>query len=267
MSWLRWLTLYSLRKYNPDYKIVLLEPPDYSHKRKWTTNERADETTEGLDYRNRLGELGIERQTWHPPFTDIGKAQCSDLCEWERLATVGGFYSDLDILWVRPLDELRSRYKLCNAAFCLENGALAIGFFAASPNNPVFQGVYEAAIKRGNVKDYQGFGTSSLYTYAGVFHRRSRISAKGLRAITEIKNLHPNLHIEVLPDQTVYPFDWTQIDSIFYGHHDLHPDSYGLHWFGGSKQAQDIGPKLTEEDWLWRSDTTIGRVISKILYS
>lgn len=266
MSWLRWLTLYSLRKLNPDYRIILYEPPNgYEHRRNWMTDERADEEVDGVDYRERLDELSIERVTWNPPLENLGKAQCSDLCEWQHLATLGGFYSDSDILWVRPLDELRAKLGICNAVFCLEDGALAIGFFAASPNNRLFQGVYETALNKGRSRDYQGFGTSSLYNYAGVFHRRLGLMAKGLRAIEELKHTHPTLSIQVLPDATVYPFNWLNIHSIFHDHKAVQKDTYGLHWFGGSKQAQAIGPRLTEEEWIWRADTTIGQVIRRIL--
>jgi len=115
---------------------------------------------------------------------------------------------------------------------------LAIGFFAANKCR-IFRDIAESA---GKVNDYQGFGTELI---------RAKFGGKnGEPLLDAIRKAYPGLSIITVPGETVYPFDWREIEKIFEQKHTLPKDTYGLHWFGGSALAQKWNNILTE--WNYR---------------
>jgi SAM-dependent methyltransferase len=238
MSWMRYLTLASFRRHNLDWEICLYSPAEPCGTRQWQTSERDDAAYAGEDYRDRLGDIGVECREYSVPIPGVAPAQASDLFQWDMLGREGGFYADMDILWLKPLESLRKQVKDADAVFCLEAGVLAIGFLAANRQCRIFSDI---AKESGDVSDYQGFGTHLLL--------RKFKDKNGQALIETLRHKYPELKIATVPDETVYPFDWREIEKIFTD--DLTPPaaSYGLHWFGGSELTQKWNRKLTAENY------------------
>lgn len=239
MSWMRYLTLQSFRKYHPDWEIRLYTPVLDGSSQQWSTQESADITYSGLDYGTRLDALDIRQYVWRCPVRQTAAAQACDLFEWEMLGTIGGFYADMDILWLQSIEPLRKSVGATDALFCPEKTSLAIGFFAAVPNCRLFQDVYREAKQAGQLTNYQGYGVDTFYRLTGV---------RGLQVIPRLRNMYSDLELKDVACTTVYPFDWQEIHHIFERKLIVSKDTYGIHWFGGSQIAQDWLNELTPQN-------------------
>lgn len=247
MSWMRYLTLQTFRRHNPDWEIHLYHPAGNVSAKTWSTPEDDDCRYGGTDYSARVNSLGIIPHEFTPPVPGVAAAQASDLMTWSVLAGDGGIYADMDILWLKPIDDVWQRIRDADAVFCLEDGFLAIGFLASSPGCSIFRDVIERAADVSATNNYQCFGTDLFYRTFPTWDRsRDPI---GIKTIRKIQRVYPHLAIEVLPDETVYPFDWREIDQIFSQASVVPEETVGLHWFGGSPLAQRWNRQMTAENW------------------
>jgi hypothetical protein len=226
----------------------------------WTTPERDDGEYCGPGYGGRLATLNVSVHDFVPPVAGVAAAQASDLLAWSVLAGDGGFCADMDILWLQPMDAVWQRVANSDAVFCLEDGLLAVGFVAAKPGCQVFRSILDQAASIKRLDRYQCFGTELAY---GAFKPIGRGKGQiGVRTIDEMRRRYRRLKIDILPDATVYPFNWMQIDAIFSERHDVPAETVGLHWFGGSLIAQQWIKRLTPENWR-DYDTTLTTCLRK----
>jgi hypothetical protein len=256
MSWLRWLTLYSFRVLNPDWAICLYGPEEPCGPKAWATPEDDDSEYAGGDYSDRLESLRVERRTWANPLPHLGRAQACDLFQWELLAGPGGFYCDADILWLKPLEPIRRSVADADAVFCLESGAMAIGFMASNRQPELFWDLYKAVLAAGVEQQgaYQGYGTDAVYGFA-LPDGPGPLTEAGHRVIAALRERYPKERLAVVPDETVYPFDWRQIDAIFTEDLEVPEATVGIHWFGGAPIAREWNCRLTESNWHLYSNT------------
>jgi len=246
LSFMRYLTLKSFRHWNPDWDIDLYRlteccPPH------WKSHEQEDATGEN-DYTERLGELRVRVHDWVPPFPELSATHASDLAEWEILATVGGFYSDMDVLYVAPLRCYES-LKTADAVFCLSGGWMTIGFFGASPDNPVFKAILQSARENYHPDRYQCAGAEAAYRMASCFPDWPNIPSPGSQTVRWARNTFPQLTVTEIPAKTIYPFDWTQVKDIFEQNKPLPDWTIGLHWFGANPLSQDWNRRITDRSW------------------
>ena len=105
LSWLRFLTVYSFKKYNPDWEIKVYYPVNYSDSITWNTNEQSD-AYDGENWFHKLSEyaelipfdceiIGMSN--------DLPEVHKSGLFRAWILSTHGGMYCDFDILFFKPL--------------------------------------------------------------------------------------------------------------------------------------------------------------------
>jgi len=265
MSWLRYLTLKSFRHYNPDWVIDLYKPVNLTPKRQWKTGEQDDaQRYKGQDWSTAVAELGIIQKSWKCPLPNASPAQASDLFQWQLLSGERCFYADMDILWTAPLEPVRESVCTSDAVFCLESGVLAIGFFGSNKFE-FFNELYKLAMKSSRLlKHYQGCGTELIYDMLQISSNNVGSGRAGRMAMQKLKKYYPASNIVEVPDQTVYPFDWRQIDDIFNKLVPLPEGTAGIHWFGGSNIAQHWNNVLTSDTWQDYS-STITAAIERML--
>lgn len=259
MSWMRYLTLYTFRLHNPTWQIYLYEPNSECIDKDWKEYQQpqAEDNRhyDGVDYSHMLSELNIVRRSIDM-VEGLSPAQACDIFQWELLAGEGGFYADMDILWMNSLDEVYEDIKDDDVVFCLENVVLAIGFMASKSKCDLFQKIVCEALDRceTHVNKYQGYGTDLLYDVA--FDGMGRHGCDiGIQALNAFRKKHPSLNIVSVPDEVVYPFDWTEPTIIFNQELPAPKDSVGIHWFGGAPISQEWNKKLTEKTWEEYSST------------
>lgn len=235
MSWLRYMTLWSFKKFNPDWKVSLYYYPKPINSKTWSANPDADVTYQGIDYMERIDGLDVEVVKYFPSSPKMPPAHICDIFQWNWLANHSGFYFDVDILWLQSMDGIYSTLKNSDAALCLEKGTTAIGFIGSAKCS-IFRRICNFTKEEG--AGYQHYGTQAV---ARAF--QSRNVSKG------IQRKYPYLDITILPDQTVYPLLWNQVDKIFEQDNKIGEDSIGLHWFGGDPISQVWNNRLTESNW------------------
>lgn len=143
MSFLRWMTLHSFSALNPDWKLVLHTCAGASAN--WGTSHNKQVASE--DLRSRLGE--IDRLEVREEGDELGAlpgVQQSDILRNRYLYEEGGIWSDMDILFYRPVDAM-----LCNlqehadslTGLCIRGGWFPIGFMMGAPGSPYFKAVHD----------------------------------------------------------------------------------------------------------------------------
>lgn len=249
MSWLRYLTIETFTRMNPDWEVRLYEPTIPPRQKRWTSKADDDGEYKGQDWITELPG-SIQRRTWVPP-QPLPAAQMSDVFQWDLLATNGGFYSDLDIVWVKPLNTSYDHQADC--VFCLEGNFMAIGFMASQEKCPLYKDLTKfLSYKLSNIAyNYQELGVTLLMR----FTRTKRGLTSGQRILRVLQGKYPQLKFNIVPTETVYPMDWKQIQNIFERVQPVHQKSYGLHWFGGSPLAKKYSYELTPENWRDRKST------------
>ena len=259
MTFMRYMTLYSFRKLNPNFRIILWSPSSPCRGKTWVSSEVDDDSYQGENYLPRIEDLKIERKTWSPMFEGLSHSQASDLFEWQLLSTIGGIYCDMDVLWLMPLESIRQAYWNSDVLYCLENNGqmFAIGFFGASPRCTMFQDIYHSAIRNYVPERYESAGISAAYLSTGRAHSAAA-------TINYFKSKYPGLSISRLPDVSLYPFDCRNYPKIFTSTMDVSDRCLGLHWFGGGPVSQQWNRLLTAKNYK-NYDNTFTRCCHKIL--
>lgn len=237
MSWLRLQTLASFRRLNLDWEMRLhwLASAD---RPRWTTGEREDE--HGVlreDMLPQLRSMGIEVIDADPHAPGVSLTHASDLAQWKILSSEGGWYADMDIVFVRPMSTIHDDYRTLDAVFCNSLGYTTIGFLAATPGCRLFADIGAVASRDYTPGAYQSAGAEAVYRLTQQWPWQAK-ARPGAAAIATFRKTHQDLSIGELPSRTVYPFNWTQVDRIF-EHNDPIPDgAVGVHWFGGNPLSQ-----------------------------
>jgi len=219
LSYLQYLTITSFNKFNPDWQIIIHESTQIHENIMWSTPENKI-IHSGKNYYNNLKELPYVKFN-DINFDDIGFSEKlngvhkSDYLRWWLLSTIGGVWSDFDILYIKPLVELNIP-KNIETVICYGPEKHVIGFLMSKENNEFFKKVLENVKYSYNTNDYQCIGSKLL------------------------NKTHPNAIIQ----DNVFNLDM----SCFYAytHHYIHKifndidlskitdKTVGIHWYNGS---------------------------------
>ena len=242
MSYLQFLTVKSFHKFNPDWQINIYIPSTRFYTKTWETSEQKKEY-EGEDYYPRLRELSYLRII-RVNFEELGVSNNisevfkSDFIRWYLLDNIGGGWSDMDILYIKALNELPLRksmlwglIKPTNTAI-VHNGYHSIGFFLTKPKTGLFKDIFEVAKKCFDPKEYQSVGSTLL----------NRMFPK----VNAILNKYPSLKISNLPMDSLYPYDWTKVNLLFNTLDDslISSRTVGIHWYNGSHISKEFNNSL-----------------------
>lgn len=166
MSELRYMTVATFKKHNPDWKIKFHIPTIPGPPPTWDSYENKD-TYNGTDFTNRvLDDKDIEVVT-HDLDPRINDVHRSDLLRWELLSTEGGLWSDIDVLHIRPVDKLVFNTPDNEMISTVLTGwgrifQHRIGFLMASENNELFGKVEKISKKTFDPRAYQAAGSLIL---------------------------------------------------------------------------------------------------------
>jgi len=243
-SYLRYLTIYSLKKLNPDYSITLYIPKfPSSNKKTWITDEYAKQYS-GKCYLDCVKSLCNVEEI---DFSKIGFANTvhevikSDVFRNYILHKEGGLFIDTDILFFKPLPEFD-----CENITCYLGDLYAIGFIGAQKESKFYYDLFKTQlIQNTHAINYQDFGNRLLRD----------------KNPNSLKAIYPNtISIDI---NLVYPIRWYAIKDIFINNVILNEAAIGLHWFGGSSLAADFEISMTKENWKNHTNT-LSTYIGKI---
>lgn len=255
LSWMRYMTLYSFRKFNPEWEIILCLSNNTTSEKNWFGPEVQDFFNySGANYLDKISELSVQIEP--VDFPDNFKADIispiheSDLYRYYKLYNNGGFYSDTDILYFRPIDDFYNSLRENNINTVIHHchAYATIGFLGAEVGNIFYKDLFNLATSLNKISAYQDFGVELIYKFCDL--------SKNNTSINEISNIlkerYKNLNICSIPDYLVYQYDWNNISNAFgkaYGINTFNAKAIGYHWYAGSSIAQKYNKLLTEHTY------------------
>lgn len=284
MSWLRYMTISSFVRFNPDWEVILTIDKTETSQRPWSDENKQDFFNyEGKDYLPDVEKLNVSIREWSPEIIKDCKPKSlfenatfsanvvgdisldrpkvpelstpshrSNFFKWYTLATEGGVYSDMDIVFTSPMGDFWESIKQHDATLCWQNGYYLIGFMASNGNSDLFKKIYQAAHVIFDSEKYQSVGQAALlysiannahiqYTYENIlqyFNREERIFL-----------FEPDL---------LYPVSYEDIGLIFEEggeDYDIPKSAVGLHWFGGCGPGQVFNNEINADNYRSRNCT------------
>lgn len=224
LSLLNAISIISFKKYNPDYKIILYKPTINYDVATWTSHEQKIKYSE-MDFSHiivpfideikyiDLTEIGFTNEIHH--------AQKADILRLWLLLNEGGWWSDMDVIWVKSISEfqLEENYDL---GICLRNGYHSSGILYSKPNTNFYKKIFEEIKNNFCKSDYQSAGPGLLnLLFPNI--ESIQISQENIKVFNfELYNFYPldsiNYHLlyEVGSDQEI-----------------LTNGVYGVHWYNG----------------------------------
>ena len=244
LSWMRYMTLRSFRMLNPDWEMVVYTSPLKIADKTWSTLEEQDFFKyTGGDYREKLHDLNISIQQWEPveDIPDMGPSHTSNLVKWDILSRLGGIYSDLDILYINPIDDLYANLKDFDIGVCFNGSFYSIGLLSSTPGCQVYRQVYKKALTNFNLQKYQCLGVKSLIPVFGL-------------NFAALPDKFPDTTFYNIPGHLLnYMVDAVgSVINDLYHNMDITPylDCLGLHWYGGHPGSQQQNNLLTHNNYI-----------------
>lgn len=250
LPYVRYMCLKSFRQFNPEWKVVLYTPTQLTTTQSWTTCENK-QTFNTADYSDRLTSLGVEVRKFDMeaigfPNT-LPEVLKSDLIRLHLLATVGGLWSDSDIIYFRPLTSAFPSTEH-TAYFCFRRGGPtqedtpkngpryhSIGFLMGAPGNKYYTQLFSGVHKVLNVTQYQSVGS----TYYKTMFNDGNIDGLSDVFNIPIETVYPS---RALPGMWVGPTDE-------YFHYALRPGTIGFHWYAGFPLSGKMQNDITESTY------------------
>lgn len=267
LPYLRYLTLYSFAKFNPDWKIELITSRRKDNLPSWGTGEQQERGNEEKIARDYFPELkripkirimGFDNEEILGLDEKMSDAHSKDLALWHVLATKGGVVFDMDILFFAPIDF--DMIKDCDVGLLnlMDTGAgqyITVAFMAGTPNK-FFQDVYQIAKAQYRAEDYQSCGR-----WANPF-----------TSIEAIKYYYDGLKIVNIPRETIFPFAGYHFDKIVNiswlidRSNEIDKEkTMGLHWYGGQKISSDASLRTANLEQLKKRNCTVSAVAEWIM--
>jgi GT2 family glycosyltransferase len=247
LSFLRYLSIYSFRKQNPDWKIKLHVPevlgaivPTWN-----TVEQKISKSIQ--DHGDNCFDLipGLDVEIITHNFDKWGfsntahEVHKSDFIRWILLSSEGGVWSDMDILYTMPInymiDNNENNVNIRTCACAYIDGCHAIGFLMSSQNNDYYQKISNLAKKKFRAKDYQSMGNKLFIKTDGVLY---------------------------INEQAVYSIQ--NIDQFFNYNLNLedYPNAIGFHWYGGHPRTANLENIITT--FAGDEGTFIGKIVKYI---
>lgn len=281
-SWMRYMTLYSFRKMNPDWEIVLYRSNNPNRKKTWSSYEKQDFSKKiEINYFDKLKDLNIKiepvvfPEDVAPHIKDMSLIHESDLFRYYELYKNGGIYCDTDVLFFRPIDNFYNMLVENNYdTIFAQSEWVTIGFLGSVKNNELYKNLFETGVYNYknkvtdinyDINSYQSMGAELIYK---IFNKKNWKSGSYYsNVLNEIIKRYPYLNIYNLPNSIIYHYDWRTPNEVFsnaYGIDTFDLDSIGYHWFGGSDESNKYNTILTENNF-YDYKTTFSEIAKKII--
>jgi FkbM family methyltransferase len=249
LSYLRYLTLESFRKLHPDYKIYLYLSEGIKIKN-W--NEVGNLKQEYYnkdkntikDYLPEVKKLGVEIREYNK-FKNLNPAHISDLFRWEVLYSEGGWYFDLDQLFLNRINN-----DLLNNDFVFGGKEITyVGVLGAKKNLEFVKYVNNKQINiiNSKIEDYLTFSVPLF---------------KECLESEEYKSVKNAMQTE---NEVFYPVHWSKIPDIYEGKINISSfeNTIALHWHGGHSASQEFNLNFNEK-FIKSSNDSISTYLKEI---
>jgi hypothetical protein len=188
----------------------------------------------------------------------------SDLLTWVVLSKSGGLWCDMDIIFNRPITNLKMNRNSGNfqsdTVVCYDNKSRhpdgtpgkPIGFLLSSGKNSFYNYCLTLSKKSYMKEQYQSIGTYTVHKAASTFEKCKNV-------------FYSNKFCNVSSD-SVYKIGHQKIADIYEKdiYEQIKDEIIGIHWFGGHPMSQKYNNLLTHENYK-SFDNTICSIIEEVL--
>lgn len=240
LPFLRYMTVYSFWKMNPDWQIVFYQPQNRTKSNTWKTHEHSIPFS-GRCYMEELRKLPIDFRTvpadFYPDYPEVYK---SDILRWILLSESGGLWSDMDVLFFKPMTALhlntpqnKELDSICNFFYWGREPIHSIGFLlSGGKSSTYYTHIRQKALKHNpNFADYQTLGNHQI-------HNEFR----------DLAAIQTRYSVQSISKDTVYSyFSNNNIVKLFKGYNDLTTaETIGIHWYAGHPLAGEFVNKVND---------------------
>jgi len=263
MSWMRYMTLFSFRKLNPDWDMTLYLTNN-NLESKWSSSEKQDYFSyNGDNYLNNIKNLNINICSIdfndYKVLKNLNPVHQSDMFRYIKLYENGGLYCDMDVLFFRPIDNYYDKIKNQDLLLHQADNFMTIGMLGSIKNMPFFKDLYDFGSQQVNIDDYQTFGVD-------LFYKKYNTNRGNPQILKQIKGDYTKYNIINLEDEIIYQYDWTYINYNFnnpIGIDGFNEKSIGYHWFGGAEISQKYNNILNEGNYM-NYNTTFSELLKQL---
>jgi hypothetical protein len=227
LLYLRYLTIKSFIDLNPDWKVYLWCPEHPFTGESWGVDPGNQKINYNIckDYLPELLLLPIERRTLD--FEQLGfstKAAEVHKADYIRINTLnanGGAWTDLDILFFKPMEELlmnKPENKDIETVVCNRVYGHSTGFNLSAPGSKFYNTLCTKAIEEYRPNDYQCLGPTLFNKY--------------FQSIESVHAISPTINLEM---DVVYAHNANQVKELINGSPArFTKESIGCHWYAGN---------------------------------
>lgn len=255
LNFLRYNTLWSFRQLHPDWEMKLfvgdLQTP--LAVQKW--EERQDWQGEPFtrDYLPSVRDLNVEIATWTCPvgYPQATPVHCNDLCRWGALSKFGGWFFDMDILFVDRIEALGDEgdKRDSDVAFVPIRDWIPTGFIGAKADNQFTAACYSAALLAPDKARYRAAGSETIARLLGIEGQQGWYRHSRQQFIAAAMRCFPSVKWWMLNHLSAYRWEWFDANKIFGADEQVMPQTVAIHFYGGQRVTQRAMRKLGEADW------------------
>ena len=259
LPYLRYLTVFSFAKHNPDWEIRFYYPKSEHMQKVSPVPEHTYQFT-GKDYYDELRKLpvkfiGVDFRLLNLS-NELSEVHKSDFLRWHLLSIVGGLWSDMDIIYFKPMTSISintSEHTELNTVVSLHHKyPHSVGFMLSSPDNGYYRYIYQKAKANFDSKEYESVGVLLLNPE--------------FPTLESIKSRFPNLTVKSISPETVYAYDAhsASVPTIYQSSNmeKYTKDSIGLHWYAGHPLAKKYIIEVTYTNYS-NYNNVLGKTIQR----
>jgi hypothetical protein len=253
LTFLRYASIYSCAKQNPDWQIKLHTPEILGATRPtWKSSEQSkavsiQDTTENyMHLVKKIPNLEVVKHNFekYQFKNNAHEVHKSDMLRWILLSTEGGLWSDSDIIYHHPMCVMldnKPQNNQFSTGLCKYNASVhAIGFLMASKDNAVFREILKFARKSFRPNQYQCVGSS-------VLNRRFK------KTDNRIFYINPAT-VYSIADDGISKFLSTNTYIQDY------PNAIGFHWYGGHPMISELELAINHRTYQ-TNNTFLGKLV------
>ena len=223
LPYIRYMTVYSFMKHNPDWEVMLWMPTHPFKGRTWDTKELGYEVP-CTDYTDKLKALPIT--VTEVDFADFGfppnmaENFKSDFMHYFLLHEYGGVCSDMDVIYFNPITDLSvnvSDNKDKEAFVCIGRYGHSNGFMMGVKGNAFYKSLTDYCLGDFTPNSYQSLGPGLVNKYYPTLEKINSVSPAANIGMDAVYS-HDASHIAEILDGTLPKFKKNTI---------------GIHWYAG----------------------------------
>ena len=248
LSYLRYLTLVSFRKHHPNWKVYICHPEQGNYLN-WSGPEKQDfldkaETPE-IDYIEKCKDLDVTFVNYKK-HSDKAPVHVADFFRWDALYNNGGWFFDLDQIFVKSFDDL------CQYDFVFDGSDnFYIGVIGMSKGCEIGRYVY---------KNMYNAYNPNYYCCTGPWYMRALLKYPCDKTFKEIESKYKTFYA---PINYFYPLNSSDdVSKLYNDNIEIDTSAYAIHWFGGHPESQKYNKLVTSDNAL-TFDNTITKHIQK----